>query len=132
MQSIAQQLIQVQPMTAPSGLIFYLDYQYGNWKLDPRCTEGPWWRKVFWRAWLCTSGKTQSWWRSFSSWVRSWSSRKSTNTVSAKPDEFAENLVKKWAKGCHLTRGGLPPSGRTGAPFEGPQAAPENASGDGT
>lgn len=29
-QLIANQLVSVQPMTAPSGLIFYLDYQYGS------------------------------------------------------------------------------------------------------
>lgn len=27
---IANELVKVQPMTAPSGLIFYLDYQYGS------------------------------------------------------------------------------------------------------
>ena len=29
-QLIANQLTSIQPMTAPSGLIFYLDYQYGS------------------------------------------------------------------------------------------------------
>lgn len=27
---IANQLVSVQPMTAPSGLVFFLDYQYGS------------------------------------------------------------------------------------------------------
>lgn len=32
-QAIAKQLVSVQPMTAPVGAIFYLDYQYGSGSL---------------------------------------------------------------------------------------------------
>lgn len=31
---IAQQLVTVQPMTVPSGLLFYLDYSYGSGSKD--------------------------------------------------------------------------------------------------
>lgn len=32
-QAIAKQLVSIQPMTAPAGSIFYLDYQYGSGSL---------------------------------------------------------------------------------------------------
>lgn len=44
---IASQLVSVQPMTAPVGAIFYLDYVYGE---DAKCTEGPLWSRLYWRA----------------------------------------------------------------------------------
>jgi Major capsid protein Gp23 len=129
---IANQLLSVQPMTAPVGAVFYLDYVYGSHKLDPRCTTGSWWSRLFWRAWLCTSTRTQSWWRSFSCWVRSWSTRKSTSVASEKPVDFEAEVVREWVQGCHLTRGGQTPFGRTRGPFEGPPAAPEKAPTDRT
>lgn len=32
--TISQQIVSVQPMTLPSGLLFYLDYQYGSGSQD--------------------------------------------------------------------------------------------------
>lgn len=33
--TIDSELISVQPMEAPTGMIFYLDYVYGDWKSNP-------------------------------------------------------------------------------------------------
>jgi hypothetical protein len=125
---LAQQLIQVQPMTAPVGNVFYMDYKYGD--MTPiQCITDPWWRKM----WSCTSGKIRSWLRSFSSWVRSWRASFTTNastpvpsgppardrhrevltTLFKDPDQ-ARKLVEKWD--TVLTR-----HGGTGEPSEGPE-----------
>ena len=93
--NLAQQLIQVQPMTAPVGGVFYMDYTYGD-QLEKRCTTGPWWSRLFWRAWRCTSGKTQSWWRSFCYWVASFSTKKSF--TSDNNDVARQKLLERWTK----------------------------------
>lgn len=89
MQQVAQALIAVQPMSLPAGAIFYMDYTYGGYKLDPRCNEGPLWRRMFWRACLYTSTRIQSWWSSFSSWSRSLLSKP---TIPIEPDQFEKEL----------------------------------------
>lgn len=102
--NLAKQIVQVQPMTAPVGGVFYMDYTYGG-PLEKRCTTGPWWSKLFWRAWRCTSGRTRSWWQSLRFSLRSWSSRKSTSTAPSVPvwrrnlqDPELQKLVEKWSK----------------------------------
>lgn len=48
---IANQLVSIQPMSVPNGLVFFLDYQYGkDAKLNKRCSEGMWMSKMFWRG----------------------------------------------------------------------------------
>jgi hypothetical protein len=53
MSTIAQQLCSVQPMSLPSGLIFYIDYQYGkkvaDGKNDKRSKCAHWGRRSYMR-----------------------------------------------------------------------------------
>lgn len=76
---IAQQILQVQPMTAPVGMTFYLDYVYGGDKWLERCTIGPLWRRVLWRGCKWLSTKLSAFGSSLRSLSRSWSSSSCTN-----------------------------------------------------
>lgn len=94
-QMVAQQLVSVQPMSLPKGLIFYMDYTYGN-ELDRKCTQGPWWSKLWWRSrrkLKCWKEKTQSVWSSLLSSLRSRSTPKLT---SADPSKLT--LPKNWMR----------------------------------
>lgn len=44
--AIARQLITVQPMSLPTGNIFYMDYAYG----EDKTKTGPLWSRLYWRA----------------------------------------------------------------------------------
>lgn len=33
---VSQQIVSVQPMTLPTGLLFYLDYSYGSGSKEPK------------------------------------------------------------------------------------------------
>lgn len=68
---IAKQLVSIQPMSLPSGLIFYMDYKYG-------CKGRPWWSSLIKKA-RCTPSLSL-----FSlSWSRSQSTKNSTSAVIA-------------------------------------------------
>jgi hypothetical protein len=97
MQSIAKQMIQVQPMPMPSGSVFYLDYKYSQSKLDTRCSTGPWPSKMVWRLVRCMSTLTRSslsslWscWRSLSL-----SSATSESKLLAAPPRTADNAHRE-------------------------------------
>jgi hypothetical protein len=78
-QSLRRNLVSVQPMSVPAGSVFYMDYKYND-PLAARCNTGPWWGKLFWRAWRCTSTRTHSLLSLLQSWWRSLSTRKPTST----------------------------------------------------
>jgi hypothetical protein len=86
---IANQLVSVQPMTAPTGLIFYMDYVYGDSKLDKRCKEGPWLSRMFWKAYRCLQTRTRSHLSSLRYWFRSRFGKKS---ISAERSVFGKKL----------------------------------------
>lgn len=90
---IAQQLVSIQPMTAPVGGVFYMDYKYGD-PFDIRCNEGPWWRKMFWRSWRWASTKTRTCWSSLRSWWASRSTKKSTRSENV---DYEKQLLQKLA-----------------------------------
>jgi hypothetical protein len=94
-QTLAPQLISVQPMTMPSGLIFYTDYTYND-KWDARCNRGRWVSRMFWRAFRCTSTRTQRCWSSLRSFLRSLSSTKST-VAALPPRKGRPQHVRHWA-----------------------------------
>ena len=111
---IAQQLISVQPMTAPTSAIFYMDHKYG-------CKSSAWWSSLIKRATCTTSGKSRRWWRFSSSSLGSASSRKSTSV------DYEKQLVKKLATDPAFLAAARAPSrfGRTAGASECPPAALE-------
>ena len=66
---IANQLVSIQPMTMPTGLVFYMDYTYGG--IDAKCKEGPWWRRIYWKAVRLWRTRIRSFGSSSASWLRS-------------------------------------------------------------
>ncbi len=100
---IAQQLVSVQPMTAPAGSIFYLDYVYQS-EETKRCNEGPWHGRMYWRTkrWLKTKTSQLS-----SSWSSFWRSRFVRKLPLSEPLQLktplpqsavVEAIVKEWEK----------------------------------
>lgn len=110
---IANQLVQVQPMTAPAAGIFYLDYTYKETWFDKRCNSGPRPVRMFWRGVLWIHTRTRSLWSSLSSWLASRSGKKSITTGSQKlkqlpasslPDpKTVQSIVSEWTR-RHGTR----------------------------
>lgn len=89
---IANQLVSVQPMSLPAGLIFYMDYTYGPDKWHQRCTTGPLPVRMFWRT--CRSLRTLTT-RIGSSLRSCWRSRFGKQLPPAvKPPD----VVNKWAR----------------------------------
>ena len=70
---IAQQLVSVQPMSLPSGLLFYMDYTYGA---KGKCKVFERWSTLFKRA-RCTLSPSSS----ASFWCRSRSTKQSSSAV---------------------------------------------------
>jgi hypothetical protein len=66
---VANQLVSIQPMTLPSGLLFYMDYTYG-------CKTKGWWNSVSKRVRCTPSPLAFS-----SSWSRSRSTKQSSNAA---------------------------------------------------
>jgi len=67
---IRNELVGIQPMTAPTGLIFYMDYTYGD-DIDKKCSEGPLWDRLRWKAVRLWRTRIRSQLSSLSSWCRS-------------------------------------------------------------
>ena len=93
-QLIAQEIMKIQPMTVPSGLTFYLDYQYGKidedqFKLEKRCNTGPLVSRMFWKAYKWTRQRTLSFGSSLRSWVRWPFGRRGTSE--------SKRLLDKWS-----------------------------------
>lgn len=122
---VANQLTQVQPMTLPSGLIFYLDYTYGaNNELDKKCNEGPLSSRMYWKSRRfvkCYKERIQRSLSSLLSWSRLRFGKRltagsKTNGIDA---ETSQRLLEKWTK----TGLRLPPSGQVASTHDSP---PEN------
>ena len=122
---VMNELVKVQPMTRPAGLVFYLDYTYGsNYEMDKKCNEGPLQHRMYWksrRLIKCYKERIQSLLSSLRSWSRSLSGKKlTTGSKSGGIDaELSQRLLEKWTK-TDLHR---PPSGRAASTHGGP---PEN------
>jgi hypothetical protein len=122
---IAQEAFKIQPMTLPSGLIFYLDYTYGaKSEEDKKCNEGPAHARMYWksrRLIRCFKTRIQALLSSFLSWAHSLPGKRLTSAAKSDvvPDEMRQRLVEKW------TRTGLrlPPSGQADRAHDSP---PEN------
>ena len=86
---LANKLVSIQPMSMPTGMIFYMDYKY------PKCSNGPSLSKM----WACLKERIQS---LLSSSVSSWRSPRSgpsMTTASALsqplPATFGQSLTSK-------------------------------------
>jgi len=101
---VMNELVKVQPMTLPAGLVFYLDYIYGsNYEMDKKCNEGPLYAKMYWksrRLIKCYKERIQSLLSSLRSWSRSLSGKKlTTGSKTAGVDsETSRRLMEKWTK----------------------------------
>lgn len=86
---MANQIVSIGPMTLPTGLIFFMDYE-----LDRKCTQGPWWSKTYYRTkrWL------KSWPKMRSLWSRLRSSLRSRSTPKLTSAEPKLTLTQKWAR----------------------------------
>lgn len=97
--TIANEIVKVQPMTAPAGAIFYFDYTYET-ERHRLCTTGPWVNRMFWRAcfWM-RSHRSRLTWSSLRSWLRSAFGRKSTSSGTPRltDDEYRKMLLQKWS-----------------------------------
>lgn len=94
--ALAPQLVSIQPMTAPVGGIFYMDYTYGD-KLATRCNSGPLVCRMFWKAYKWARQRTLSFGSSLRSWAR-WAHGRPGNS---------ERLLDKWAPIAGSTNGPL-------------------------
>ena len=106
---IANQLVSTRPMSLPAGLIFYLDYTYGeDAELKKKCTEGPIHKKLFWRTWRCLKKSTLSLRSSLSSYWRHLRTKQLPQEKNNESEHHHligkrlpldhERLVEKWTK----------------------------------
>jgi major capsid protein Gp23 len=85
--TIAKQLVTVQPMSVPTGGVFYMDYQYPTPPvLDIKCTSGPAWRMMLWRLHRCSTAQIPRLWSSFCSSLRLLSTRKLSTAAASGPN----------------------------------------------
>jgi len=97
--ALAQQMVTVQPMKLPQGLIFHMDYQYPDVKLTERCNTGHWPVKMFWRSYRCLSSTFRKCWskvKSFKNW--SFGIRRIVKDIFAPPVVEDENTKKSRMK----------------------------------
>lgn len=91
-------LINLQPMPVPVEGIFYMNYTYGESKLDKRCKEGSLPSKILWRTVRCLRIFTLRSWSSLCSSFR-WASGKRCITVGSPSDAQAKKaLIEQWTK----------------------------------
>jgi hypothetical protein len=100
-QLVANQIVQVQPMSLSTGLTFYHDYVYGESKWEKRCKEGPLWRRIGWRLIRWSQQRMSSLVASLrSSRPRQLPSTSTSCVTSETGSDAYENMLKeKWAKG---------------------------------
>lgn len=113
----ASQLVSIQPMSVPSGSVFYLDYTYGD-KENKRCNTGPWLRKMTWRSvkWMRSAlPRCGSFLSSLLSLFSSSSERSgrvgqpkqlsaSTSKIPAIDPEVISSVIKEYDKKCGRLR----------------------------